>query len=58
VLTSLCVFMSKLDNKTISIKRDTQRALWKLKEKPDDTYDEIIRELLNDARDIEVRPDE
>jgi len=50
--------MSKLDNKTISIKRDTQRALWQLKEKPDDTYDEIIRELVNDARDIEVRPDE
>jgi len=50
--------MSKLDNKTISIKRDTQRALWKLKEKPDDTYDEIIRELLSDARGIEVRPDE
>jgi len=58
VLTSLCVFMPIPDSKTISIKRDTQRALWQLKEKPDDTYDEIIRELLNDARDIEVRPDE
>jgi len=44
--------------KSITIKEDTQRALWQLKEKPDDTYDEIIRELLNDARDIEVRPDE
>jgi len=32
--------------------------LWQLKDDPDDTYDEIIRELLSDARDIEVRPDE
>jgi len=46
------------DSTTISIKQDTLRALWQLKQKPDDTYDQIIRELLSDARDVEVRQDE
>jgi len=50
--------MPRRDRKTISVKTDTQRTLWQLKEDRDDTYDEIIRELLNEARDIEVRPDE
>jgi len=45
-------------NITISIKEDTQLTLWELKEDPNHTYDELIRELLREARDIEVRADE
>ena len=50
--------MAKPQSKNIAIKADTQEALWSLKESPGDTYDEIIRELLAEARDVEVRPDE
>ena len=50
--------MAKPQNKNIAIKADTQEALWSLKESPGDTYDEIIRELLAEARDVEVRRDE
>jgi len=44
--------------KSITVKEDTHQTLWNLKEDPDHTYDEILRELLRDARDIEVRADE
>jgi predicted CopG family antitoxin len=44
--------------KSITVKEDTHKTLWNLKEDPDHTYDEILRELLRDARDIEVRADE
>lgn len=54
----LNINMAKRERKTISIKRDTQRMLWQLKETPDDTYDEIIRDLLSEACDIEVYSDE
>jgi predicted CopG family antitoxin len=50
--------MAKRERKTISIKRDTQRMLWQLKETPDDTYDEIIRDLMSESCDIEVYSDE
>ena len=46
------------ETKNIAIKADTFETLWSLKESPGDTYDEVIRELLAEARDIEVRRDE
>jgi len=58
VFECLNINMAKRERKTISIKRDTQRMLWQLKETPDDTYDEIIRDLLSEACDIEVYSDE
>lgn len=58
VFECLSINMAKQERKTISIKRDTQRMLWQLKETPDDTYDEIIRDLMSEACDIEVYSDE
>jgi len=37
--------------KTISVKEDTHKTLWELKEDSDHTYDEIIRELMREAGD-------
>jgi len=50
--------MADPQRKNIAIKADTQEALWSLKESPGETYDEVIRKLLADARDIEVRRDD
>lgn len=50
--------MAERQSKNIAIKADTFEALWSLKESPADTYDELIRELLAEARDIEVGRDE
>jgi predicted CopG family antitoxin len=54
----LCGIVVSTESKNITIKSDTHRALWSLKESPGETYDEIIRELLVEARDVEVRQDE
>ena len=40
--------------KTIAVTPATHRALWQQKDVPGDTFDEIIRELLVEARDVEV----
>jgi len=40
--------------KTIAVSAATHRALWKQKDVPGDTFDEIIRELLIEARGVEV----
>ncbi len=50
--------MVSTESKNITIKSDTHRALWSLKESPGETYDELIRELLAEARGVEVRRDE
>jgi predicted CopG family antitoxin len=54
-LQYLCGVVVQTDSKNITIKADTHSALWSQKESPGDTYDEIIRELLAEARDVEVR---
>ena len=38
--------------------RSESYAAYRLAEEMGDTYDEIIRELLAEARDVEVRRDE
>lgn len=50
--------MVSTESKNITVKSDTHRELWSLKESPGDTYDEIIRDLLAEARNVEVRRDE